>query len=79
MPSDTGSVVSSEMKYSMSAGEALRQVGHRRLDLGDNVERVRARNLEHGHHSSRLAVVAADGVIEHRAELEAGHVFQPHF
>ena len=44
--------------------------------VGD-VERVGAGNLEHGDDRGRLAVVAADGVVEHRAQLEPGDVLQP--
>ena len=60
----------------MSRGKRCRQVGHRRLDAVGDVERVGAGNLEDGDDRGRLAVVAADGVVEHRAELEARDVLQ---
>ena len=56
--------------------EALLQIFHRRLDPVGDVERVGAGNLEHGNDGRRCAVVAADGVVEHRPQLEARDVLE---
>ena len=62
----------------MSRGKRCLQVFHRRLDPVGDVERVGAGNLEHGDDGRRLAVVAADGVVEHRAQLEPRDVLEAH-
>ena len=59
------------------ARKARRQIGHRRLDLVGDLERVGAGNLEDRDDGRRRAVVAADGVVEHRPQLEARDVLQP--
>ena len=79
MPSVTGSVVSSDTTYSMSRGKRCLSCFHRRLDAVGDVERVGARNLEDRDDRRGRPVVAADGVVEHRAQFEPGHVPQPHF
>ena len=78
MPSATGSVVSSEIRYSMSRGKRwLRSSIVFLMRLG-HLQRVRPGDLEDGDDGGRAAVVAADRVVQHRAELEARHVLEEH-
>ena len=60
----------------MSRGKRVFRSSIVALMLSATVDRVGAGNLEDGDDGGRLAVVAADGVVEHRPELDARDVLE---